>query len=89
MPISKNLKRTEGKVEGLGREVTNDVGSVASPERKETLITVSAREAVDDALVGSGETTLLDHLILVLDQELRCTKNGPGSDFPIATRLIF
>lgn len=28
---------TEGKVEGLGREVTEHVGSVTSPERNDTL----------------------------------------------------
>ncbi|CAG8720742.1 10000_t:CDS:2, partial [Acaulospora colombiana] len=41
---------TEGKVEGLGREVTNDVGGVASPEGDETFIAICAAEAVHDAV---------------------------------------
>lgn len=60
----------EGKVEGLGWEVTNDVGGVTSPESGEALVTVRAGEAVDDAVVLVAETTLLDHFILILDEEL-------------------
>ena len=51
---------TESKVQSLGREVTDDVGSVTTPEGKKTLVTVRARKAVADTLVGLGETTLLD-----------------------------
>lgn len=41
----------EGKVEGLGGEVSDDVGQVASPEREEALLLGNADNAVDDALV--------------------------------------
>ena len=56
----KRIVRTEGKVQGLGREVTNDVGGVSTPEGDKTLITVGADKAVGNALVGRSETTLLD-----------------------------
>ena len=58
--ISRKARHTEGKVQGLGREVTDHVGGVTSPEGKETLITVGTAEAVDDTLVGCGQATLLD-----------------------------
>lgn len=51
---------TEGEVQGLRREVPDDVGGVTTPEGDETLITVGTREAVNDALVGGSQTTLLD-----------------------------
>ena len=51
---------TEGEVQGLGREVPDDVGGVTSPERDETLVTVGAGKAVTDTLVGLSKTTLLD-----------------------------
>lgn len=50
----------EGEVERLSGEVTDDVGSVTAPERNETLLSVGALEAVDDALVRLRETALLD-----------------------------
>ena len=50
----------EGEVEGLGGEVTDDVGGVAAPERSKTLVSVGALEAVNDARVGAVKTTLLD-----------------------------
>ena len=52
--------RTEGEVQGLRREVPDDVGGVSTPEGNETLVTVSPREAVREALVGLSKTTLLD-----------------------------
>ena len=51
---------TEREVQGLRREVTDNVGRVTSPQRNQTLILVSTRKAVDDALVGVRKTTLLD-----------------------------
>ena len=51
---------TESEVEGLGGEVTEHVGSVTTPEREQTLVTVGTREAVRDALVRLSETALLD-----------------------------
>ena len=56
----KSHQRTEGEVQRLRGEVPDDVGSVTTPEGKKTLVTVRARKAVADALVGLGETTLLD-----------------------------
>lgn len=56
---------TEGKVEGLGREVTDDVGSVTSPESDNTLVGGGTLEAVANAGVLAVETTGLDHLILL------------------------
>lgn len=50
----------EGEVKGLGGEVTDDVGGVAAPERGEALLGDDAGEAVTNALVGLGETALLD-----------------------------
>lgn len=55
-----NTKRTEGKVQSLCREVTNDVGGVTAPEGDETLVTVGAGEAVYDTLVRLRKTALLD-----------------------------
>lgn len=51
---------TEGEVQGLGREVTDNVGRVTSPQRNQTLILVGTREAVNDTLVWVGETALFD-----------------------------
>lgn len=69
----------EGKVESLGGEVTDDVSSVTTPEGDKTLLLVSANEAVANALVRGGETALLDHLILVLDEELDSLNGGSSS----------
>ena len=55
---------TESEVEGLGREVTDDVGGVTSPEGDDTLLSGSAAEAVDDAGVLAVKTASLQHLVL-------------------------
>ena len=52
--------RTERKVQGLRREVSDDVGRVATPERDKALILVRPDETVGYTLVGCGQTTLLD-----------------------------
>ena len=65
----------EGKVQGLGGEVPDDVSQVSTPERLDTLLSQSTSGAVDNTLVGLGQTTLLDHFVLVLDQKLD-TLNG-------------
>ena len=52
--------RTEGEVQGLGREVPDDVCRVATPERERALVAVRAGKAVADAFVRCGETALLD-----------------------------
>lgn len=41
----------ESEIESLGREVSDDVGEVASPERQRPLLFRDACETVDDALV--------------------------------------
>ncbi|CRJ80477.1 hypothetical protein BN1708_000269 [Verticillium longisporum] len=69
---------TESEVQGLGREVTDDVGSVATPQGHDTLIRGGTLEALGNAVVLAVKTTLLQHLILVLDEELD-TLNGGGS----------
>ena len=51
---------TEGEVQGLCREVTDNIGRVTSPQRNHTLILVGTREAVNNTLVWVRETTLLD-----------------------------
>ena len=51
---------TEGKVEGLGGEVPDDVGGVTAPEGHDALLPGGTREAVCDTLVWLRETTLLD-----------------------------
>ena len=56
---------TESEVEGLGWEVTDNVGSVTSPEGDHTLSTGSSAEAVHDAVVLAVETTRLQHLVLI------------------------
>jgi len=61
---------TESKVQGLGGEVSDDVGSVSSPESHDTLVGHGALEAVTNTGVLVGETASLEHLILVLDEEL-------------------
>lgn len=55
---------TESEVQSLGREVTDDVGGVATPQSHETLIGGGTAEAVDDTVVAAVKTASLDHLIL-------------------------
>ena len=52
--------RTECEVQGLGGEITNDIGGVSSPESKNALLAVCAREGIANTLVRRSETTLLD-----------------------------
>jgi len=60
----------EGKVERLRWEVSEHVGQVTSPEWDDSLGFEDSGSAVDDASVRLVETALLDHLVLVLDEEL-------------------
>lgn len=69
----------ESEVQGLGREVTDDVGSVTTPQGHDTLISHGAAEAVADAGVAAVKTASLDHLILVLDEELDTLDGGSSS----------
>jgi solute carrier family 25 (adenine nucleotide translocator) protein 4/5/6/31 len=70
---------TESEVQGLGGEVSDDVGGVSSPEGHDTLIGHGALEAVTNAVVLAVETTGLKHLILVLDEELDTLDRGSSS----------
>lgn len=54
----------ESEVEGLGWEVTKDVGGVSTPKGDDTLIGGGTLEAVGDTLVLVAETAGLQHLIL-------------------------
>jgi len=60
----------EGKVQSLGGEVSDNIGGVTSPERVETFLSVGPGETVTDTLVRGRQSALLDHFILVLNQEL-------------------
>lgn len=55
---------TEREVQGLGGEVTDDVGSVTTPQGENTLSLRCALEALNDTVVLAVETTGLKHLIL-------------------------
>lgn len=55
---------TESKVQGLGREVSDNVGSVATPQRHDTIFGRGSSEAVTDTGVLAIKTTGLQHLIL-------------------------
>lgn len=54
----------ESEVERLGREVTDDVGGVTTPEGEDTLVLSGTAEALANAVVLAVETTGLKHLIL-------------------------
>ena len=54
----------ESEVERLGGEVTDDVGSVTTPEGEDTLVLSGTAEALANAVVLAVETTGLKHLIL-------------------------
>ena len=59
----------EGKVEGLGGEVADDVGQVAAPEGEEALLFGDAYDAVHDALVlHVGADLLADMLDLTREK---------------------
>ena len=68
----------ERKVERLRREVAHHVGGVAAPQRRKALVGHGAAEAVADALVGLRQAALLDHLVLVLDQQLHALDGRGG-----------
>jgi hypothetical protein len=69
---------TEREVQGLGRKVTDDVGSVTTPQGENTLVGSSALEALADTIVLAVETTGLEHLILNLMLE-ESSRNAIGS----------
>lgn len=69
----------ESEVQGLGGEVTDNVGGVAAPQRGGTLRGHGALEALANAGVGLVEAAGAEHLILVLDEELDTLDGGGGS----------
>merc|ERR1719341_2306977 len=69
----------EGKVERLGWEVTQHIGQVSSPEGVDSLSGQNPFGAVQYTIVWLVQTTLLDHLILVLDEQLDSLNRGSGS----------
>lgn len=55
---------TESEVQGLGREITDDVGGVTTPQRSNTLVVDGSSETLRDTVVFPVETAGLQHLIL-------------------------
>jgi len=70
----------EGKVQSLGREVPEHVGQVTSPEGENTLALCGPGDTVHNTTVRLVQATLLDHLILILNQQFD-SLNGSGSGF--------
>merc|ERR1712083_363594 len=66
----------EGKVKSLGGEVTQHVGKVSSPEGNDAFGGKHSLGAVEDTVVRLVQTTLLDHLVLVLDEKLDSLDGG-------------
>ncbi|KAH3658860.1 hypothetical protein OGATHE_006586 [Ogataea polymorpha] len=60
----------ESKVQSLGWEVSDNVSGVTLPERNKSLVSQGSLETFTNTGVSSGKSTLLDHFVLVLDQEL-------------------
>lgn len=54
----------------LGREISDNVSSIASPKRNDTFILDSSGEAISNAFVGFRQPSGFDHLILILNQQL-------------------
>merc|ERR1740123_2659395 len=78
--LERRLDRVlEGKVERLGWEVTQHVGQVSSPEGVDSLSCQHPLGAVHHTTVWLVQTTLLDHLILVLDEQLDPFNGSSGS----------
>jgi len=70
----------ESEVKGLGREVTDDVGEVSTPESLDSLLASDAGEAVSNAGV-TGNLARLDERvgILSLDDQLDTLDRSSGS----------
>merc|ERR1719318_785060 len=69
----------EGKVKSLCGEVSEDISQVSSPEGVDSLSLQDSAGAVNDTLVWLVESSLLDHLILVLDKELHSLNGSSES----------
>merc|ERR1719209_857274 len=68
----------EGKVKRLSWEVPQHVRHVSSPEGVDSLRCQHTLGAVKHSIVWLVKTTLLDHLILVLDEQLDPLDGGGG-----------
>merc|ERR1719384_2055901 len=68
----------ECEVQGLCWEVSQHIGKISSPEGVDTLSLEDPGGAVNDTSVGLVKTSLLDHLILVLDKELHSLDRSGG-----------
>merc|ERR1719291_30585 len=68
----------EGKVQSLSGEVPKDVGEISSPEGVDSLGLQHPHGAVHHAVVRFVQTSLLDHLILVLDEKLHSLDGDSG-----------
>lgn len=67
----------DAEVNGLGGEVPQDIGPVASPKRDHSLFRDAPGEAVDDSLVGSfGQFGVV---VLGLEEELHSFDGGRES----------
>jgi hypothetical protein len=66
----------EGEVQRLGGEVAQHVGGVAAVQGGEALVLDGPREALADALVGLAEAAGLEHLVLILDEQLDALDGG-------------
>merc|ERR1719232_2374782 len=69
----------EGKVQSLSGEVSQHIGKISSPEGVDSLGLENPGGAVNDPSIRFVKTSLLDHLILVLDQELDSLNGGSSS----------
>jgi len=67
---------TEGKVQGLGGEVTDDIGRVTSPEGQDALVCGGPPKAIHNAIVFPVKTASLEHLILILNEKLDTLDRG-------------
>jgi len=70
----------EGKVESLGREVSDDIGKISSPESEQSLLLIDSNEAVGDSGVTRDFTTSDPRVgILSLDDKLDSLDWGSDS----------
>ena len=69
----------EGEVEGLCGEISQHIGQVTSPERKDTFASKRLLDTINNTFVRFLQTALFNHLILVLNQELHSFDGSGGS----------
>jgi len=69
----------EGEVQGLGWEISDNIGQVTSPESTNTFSSKSSFGAVENTSVGTIKSALFDHFTLILDKKLDSLNGGSGS----------